>query len=161
MQSSFVQINSHDESCPLSAREGCSALCYTVFMQGNQLLQPQHRVLFAAAVFALVAIGIFLIVLKWPHFFSVSMEESKTQEDIEYEAKIQILREIAQSDPALTKGEMMTDAEKSAALQGLESSNSTNNVNAQSDAEVSAGPDESGFTQEEKLNILDSLNSNN
>lgn len=35
-------------------------------MEGNQLMSPQNRVLFAAALFALFAIGIFLAVYFWP-----------------------------------------------------------------------------------------------
>jgi hypothetical protein len=112
-------------------------------MEGNQLLHPRHRVLLAAVLFALVASIIFLVVWKWPDFFRMDMEEPKTKEQIEYEARIQTLRELEQS--SLRGGDTMSEAQKDAAL---------NAVGASAEDE----PDESGFTNQQKIDILNSLN---
>lgn len=96
-----------------------------------------------AIFFALGAGLLFLLVWQWPNIIALLPRETPqgpTAEEIELEARMQVLRELEQSR---TGAPDMTEAQKSAAIEA-----------------VADGPDESGFTEEEKMDILNSLNAN-
>lgn len=50
-------------------RRALGRIRYTSIMQGNQLMEPQGRLMLAAAVFAVLALGLFALVWFWPVLF--------------------------------------------------------------------------------------------
>jgi hypothetical protein len=102
-------------------------------------------VLLIAVLFALVAGLLFLVAWQWPRIVALFPQEEgtdMTQEQITREERLRVLRELEQSRSAQSEANEMTEAQKEAALESI------------------AEPDESGYTEEQKLEILNSLNTN-
>ncbi len=104
-------------------------------MGGSQRVEGRSM-LIAAAAFALVALAVFLIVWKWPLFFSMKETSAPTSSLVE-EEKMQVLRQLEQSGAV-----DMSESEKDAALETLAESNQGGGA---------------GLTAEQKLEILNSL----
>lgn len=113
-------------------------------MAGNQLLQPQNRLMIAATLFALAAIATFVLVLKWPGMFGIEVAEEASGELMTAEEKMAVLAQLRSSEPEAFG---MSAAEKDATLDNLNSSNPDPLVESSSEA-----------SQKQKLEVLSSLN---
>ncbi len=111
-------------------------------MQGNQLMEPQGRLMLAAAVFAVLALGVLTLVWFWPMLFQSKEASIGTNRILTTEEKLDVLEQVKQS----SAGEpQIAEEEKEEVLEDLAASNDTS-------------VPENNLSEKEKLNVLDSLN---
>jgi hypothetical protein len=114
-------------------------------MPGNQLMKPEHRVMLAASLFALVAALVFLLVWQWPKvmsLFRMDSADDAMNRELTEEEKMQILNELQLSNQNASE---VTQTEQQAALESVSKSSAS---------------DENRPSEQEKINILNSLNAN-
>lgn len=112
---------------------------YTGRMQGTHLMTPQSRLMLAAGVFAVLALIAFFLVWKWPSFFG--LDEEVPQRELTIEEKLDVLDQVQDS----SEGPQISSEEKQDVIEQVAASSE------------SSAP-ENDLSEQEKLDILDSLN---